>query len=70
MDANVIGLRNLLDFYKNKKIKAMLFFLQAKSMATQIKKIFPQRKHIEEMYPVLDREHAMTSLKGLAKHYV
>ena len=44
MDANVIGLRNLLDFYKNKKIKAMLFFSTSEIYGDPDKKNIPTKE--------------------------
>ena len=45
MDANVIGLRNLLEFYKNKKMsKAFFIFQQARFMEILIKKNIPTKE--------------------------
>ena len=63
MDANVIGLRNLLEFYKNKMSKAFFIFQQARFMEILIKRIFQQKKLIEEMFHALVLEHVTMSQK-------
>ena len=44
MDANVIGLRNLLDFYKNKKINSFLFFSTSEIYGDPDKKNIPTKE--------------------------
>lgn len=44
MDANVIGLRNLLDFYKNKRINSFLFFSTSEIYGDPDKKNIPTKE--------------------------
>jgi UDP-glucuronate decarboxylase len=44
MDANVIGLRNLIEFYKNKPIKGMLFFSTSEVYGDPDKKNIPTKE--------------------------
>ena len=46
MDANVIGLRNLLDFYKNKRINSFLFFSTSEIYGDPDKKKYTHQRNI------------------------
>ena len=44
MDANVIGLRNLLEFYKNKNVKGILYFSTSEIYGDPDKKNIPTKE--------------------------
>ena len=75
MDANVDGLRNLLEFLKREMMMVNLLEVcfispQVKFMAIQIPVIFQHLKIIEEMFHALVLEHAMTNQNDMGKLYV
>ena len=69
VDANIWGLRDLLDFYLDKELKGFLFFLVVKYMVILMKIIFLHMRIIEVLFLVLVPEHVMTKLRDLERHY-
>jgi len=64
MDANVIGLRRVLDYSVSSSLRGSYIFQQAKFMATPQLTKSPQLKNIEVMCHVLVREPAMMNRNG------
>ncbi len=67
IDADVIGLRRLLDFYRDREIYSLLFFLPAKFMGIPRRIRSPRRKPISAMSIRPAPALVMTSPNGLAK---
>ncbi len=75
MDANVNGLRILLDYCQQQKaagkpVEGFLFFSTSEIYGDPSPENIPTPKPTAEMYPVRDREPAMTNLSAMAKRFV
>ena len=66
-EANVDGLKNLLNFSLKKRSKEYCIFHLVKFMEIQMQKISQLKRHTMEMYQVLDQEHATMNLKDMVK---
>lgn len=67
LDANIWGLRRLLDFYCNKQIKGLAFFSSSEIYGIRRLRIFQRLRPTVVMWTVRDREPAMMRRSALGR---
>lgn len=67
LDANVAGLRNMLDLARLASVKSMVFLVPVKSTEIRLPTKFPRRRPIVGTLLARDRGPAMTNLSGWEK---
>ena len=69
VDANIWGLRDLLDFYLDKELKDFLFFSSSEIYGDPDENNIPTYENYRGFVSCTGPEHVMTKLRDLERHY-